>query len=79
MRPVRLADTTHQTDQIFRVLSVPADGQGKEAEVSVRPRFMGSSCASFISLSIPTDMGARHAKHNRSLRIYLCVQANAPP
>ena len=36
---------------------------------------MGNSWASFISLSMQTHMGARHAKHNRGLRIYLCVQS----
>ena len=66
-----------RTDQIFRVLSVPAGTSAakvEEAEVSVRPRFMGSTRASFISLSMRKHMGTRHTRHNRGLKIYWPVR-----
>ena len=58
---------------------MPADGTSaakiKKRGLRYVPVFVGNSWASFISLSMETHMGARHAKHNRGLRIYLCVQA----
>jgi hypothetical protein len=72
------AGCTHHMDQIFRVLSVPADGTSaaklKEAETSVRLRFVGSSPTNFVSLSMRMHVGTRHAQHNRGSRIYWLVR-----
>jgi hypothetical protein len=56
-------------DQIFGVLvclpTAPVLPTLQGAEVSVRLRFMGSSRTSLMNLSMPTQMGTRHATHNR--------------
>jgi hypothetical protein len=66
------ADTTHQTDQIFRVLSVPADGTSAAKLIKRRFRYAPVLWAALGQASsaclCPWNMGARRAKFNRGLR-----------
>jgi hypothetical protein len=66
------------TDQIFRILSLPTDGTSaasldKSGNFGTSP-FYGQLSDSFINLSIVKHMGTLHTQHNKGLRIYRLVR-----